>query len=300
MAAVRIFALLAVVAAACHGGAPAAATIDEKQAAGLFNHFEIQTDPGMSGLAAAPDGTLWAVSERGHSVFHIRLASAGAGAGVAAAERIAVEGVPAETDLESIAWLAEGRFAFGTESHGVGKATIVTAHQDGGRIVIDRAIDLPASLLGVDVGDNAGAEGLCGTGDVVFAAIETIGVDRGRRFAAIARVDLAGDARAAYRLWLTSDKGKLSSLDCTIGADGVAHAVGIERHFAISRILAFDLTPAGGDVTPTVVQDLGPILRGALNLEGLARLPDGRLALINDNHYRVVTGPTELLVFKKP
>jgi len=41
-------------------------------------------------------------------------------------------------------------------------------------------------------------------------------------------------------------------------------------------------------------------LRGALNLEGLARLPDGRVVAVVDNQYRTITGPDELLVFRAP
>jgi hypothetical protein len=47
-----------------------------------------------------------------------------------------------------------------------------------------------------------------------------------------------------------------------------------------------------------VLADLGPVLRGSLNLEGLARLPDGRPVAAVDNQYRTITGPDELLVFR--
>jgi hypothetical protein len=56
--------------------------------------------------------------------------------------------------------------------------------------------------------------------------------------------------------------------------------------------------PAGdGDLAPTEALDLGPVLRGRLNLEGVAWLPDGRVVAVVDNQWKVITGPSELLVF---
>ena len=43
--------------------------------------------------------------------------------------------------------------------------------------------------------------------------------------------------------------------------------------------------------------DLGPALDNRLNLEGIARLADGRLVAVNDNQGAVISGPSELIVF---
>ena len=51
------------------------------------------------------------------------------------------------------------------------------------------------------------------------------------------------------------------------------------------------------DATPAIDLDLHPVLRDAYNLEGITRLPDGRLVLINDNQSKSPSGPTNLLVF---
>ena len=101
------------------------------------------------------------------------------------------------------------------------------------------------------------------------------------------------------RLALTTTTGKLSALDCW--RDGArTWAVAVERHFAVTRLLRFELGGADATITPEVLLDLGPILRGSLNLEGLVRLPDGRLVAVVDNQYRTITGPDELLVFSAP
>jgi hypothetical protein len=260
-------------------GAPRPGRIDERAAAALFRRVPISTDPGLSGLALDGDGRLWTVSERGHHAYRIAID----GDRVTGIERFAVDGVPAATDLESIGWLAPGRLVLGTEAPVAGVATVMLARVAGDRVVVERQIDLPASLIGVPIGDNAGTEGICGGGDVVLAALESVGVDHGRRFAPIVRLDLATGARVVSRLWLTSTTGKISSLDCSLDADGTARAVAIERHYHVSRLLALRIPPTAGDLTADEVTDLSPVLRGSLNLEGIVRRPDGRLIAVNDN-----------------
>ena len=50
-------------------------------------------------------------------------------------------------------------------------------------------------------------------------------------------------------------------------------------------------------IEPAMVLDLGGILDGSLNLEGIAKLPDGRMLAIHDNQSARVTGPSYVLVF---
>jgi hypothetical protein len=67
--------------------------------------------------------------------------------------------------------------------------------------------------------------------------------------------------------------------------------IAIERHFGVSRIIHFTL----GDRAATVVRDLVELAAGR-NFEGIARLPDGRIALVNDNQYKTIDGPSQLVI----
>jgi hypothetical protein len=73
--------------------------------------------------------------------------------------------------------------------------------------------------------------------------------------------------------------------------------IAIERHFSVTKILRFKLPLEGGDITPTVVLDLGPVLENRLNLEGIATLADGRIVAVVDNQWKQLQGPSVLLVF---
>ncbi|MBZ0233767.1 MAG: hypothetical protein K8M05_15675, partial [Deltaproteobacteria bacterium] len=113
---------------------------------------------------------------------------------------------------------------------------------------------------------------------------------------------LVTGARVGHRVRLRTATGKLAGLDCWRDGD-VVRAVAIERHFEVTELVAFDLPPAGAavtDLTTALALDLGPALRGALNLEGIVRFPDGRVVAVVDNQYKKITGPDELLVFKAP
>ena len=142
------------------------------------------------------------------------------------------------------------------------------------------------------------AEAVCGHGGDMLVGIEETQVIGGVRSAPLVRFRRDGKQYTVARLRLTTDTGKISALDCTFDPDGTAHAFAIERHYGVHRILAFDAPPDARDIiTPRLVLDLDPILHGALNLERLARLPDGRFVAVNDNQGATIDGPTELLVF---
>lgn len=258
----------------------------------------VGADAGLSGLAVDGEGQLWTLSERTHVAFRIRLD----GDAIAAVVPVPIDGATRGTDLESIAWLGGGRFAFGTEAHIRGRATVLMATLKDGRLVVDGTIDLPSSLLGVEVRDNAGAEGVCGTGSIVLAAIETTGEASGRRFAPIARVDLASGTRTVYRVWLTSPTGKLAALDCRVLPDGTARVLAVERHFEVSRVIELEVPAAGArDIDPRLVTDLSPIIRGSLNLEGVVWRDDGRMVIINDSQSGgEIVAQSQLLLFKAP
>ena len=285
--------LAAILGAACGKGP----SLDRERAAALFTEVEVATAPGLSGLAADDAGALWTIAERDARAYRIVLDATLH----PLIEAFPVEGIPADTDLEGIAVLGGGRFALGTEGHDDGVATVLLAERRGASLAVTGSIALPARAVGIPLEKNQGAEGVCGAGTTIIAAIEGAGEEGGRRWAPVVRIADGAIARA-HRLWLTTRTGKVSGLDCRISADGAVEAWAIERHFEVTRLLRFALPPPGAgadDVTPTMALDLGPVLNGKLNLEGIAVLPDGRVVAVIDNQYKRIDPPrSELLVFR--
>ncbi len=265
---------------------------EKEKVAALFIEVPIDTAPGLSGLAVDDEGALWTAAERAEKAYRITLDDKL----VPKLETWPIEGIPEATDIESVAWLGRGRFGFGTEGRQDGVAMILIAEQRGAKLVVIETIQLPETKLGVHLARNHGAEGICGIGQTIVAGIEEVGIDHGKRWAPIVRLD-RGEITRVHKLWLTSDTGKISGLDCQLGADGSIHAIAIERHFEVTRLLTFALPAGDGDITPSVALDLGPVLHGTLNLEGIVWTPRGVIAVI-DNQYKTITGPSELLVFK--
>jgi hypothetical protein len=284
----RLLVLLALVACSKHDPA----NLDKEAAKGVFEQVSVQTPPGMSDLTIDDRGVLWSIAERDREIVEIELATP---------PRVTVrplDGVPKLVDTEALAWLGNGRFAIGTEGALQATASIMFAELDAGRVTVKRTVELTGKDLGVELTINHGIEALCGHGDEVLAATETVGkLADGTRYSALAW--LSGNQLAITKVRLTTNKGKLSALHCTFDSDGTAQVIAIERHYSVSRILRFAVKRGEVEVTPTVELDLAPILRDSLNLEGIARLPDGRLVAINDNQGRTVKGPTQLLVFVK-
>jgi hypothetical protein len=266
--------------------------VDRERAARLFKEIEVPTAPGLSGLATDDTGGLWTVAERDAKAYRITLDAEDK----PTLETFTVEGIPPKFDLEGIAWLGGDRVAFGTEGKIEGVATVLLAERRGTAFVISSAIALPETKLGIDLPANHGAEGVCGHGDTILVAIEGAGTMGGKRFAPIVRIT-SGQIVHVHRLWLTTKTGKLSALDCTIAKDGTAEMIAIERHFSVTKILRFKLPLEGGDITQTVVLDLGPVLENRLNLEGIATLADGRIVAVVDNQWKQLQGPSVLLVF---
>lgn len=268
-------------------------SVDRERAAQLFKEIELPTAPGLSGLATDDSGGVWTVAERDAKAYRITLDAQDK----PTLETFTIEGIPPKLDLEAIAWLGGDRFALGTEGKIDGVATALLAERRGPTFVINGAIALPATKLGIELPANHGAEGLCGYGDTIIIAIEGAGTALGKRFAPIVRI-VNGRIESVHRLWLTTKTGKLSALDCTIGPDGTAQMLAIERHFSVTKLLRFPLALGGtGDITPTEVLDLGPVLENRLNLEGIATLRDGRVVAVIDNQWKQLQGPSVLLVF---
>ena len=244
----------------------------------------------MSDLSIDDRGVMWSIAERDRQVLELELGKK------PIVHRL--EGVPAGIDTEAIAWLGDQRFAIGTEGNEDATASIMFAEQHLQQLVVVRTRQLTSAELGVTLTENHGIEAMCGHGDEIFAATESVGrLPDNTRYSALAR--LRGDELHVTKVRLTSEKGKLSALYCTWNVDGSVHVIAIERHFSVSRILSFTVQRDDVEVTPKIELDLAPILHDSLNLEGIVRLPDGRLVIINDNQGKVVRGPTELLVFAK-
>lgn len=289
---------LATTAALCACG-PRAAHLDEPTlAAAGIHRLRLATGDahGLSGLAVDADGALWTVAERARAAFRIVLDRSTDPPTVASLARWPVRGLPAGRELESLAIEADGTFVVGVEGTPVGAVEALRLVRGNGWLEVSGPpLGYDADALGLadaadDVGDNHGVEGACATaasGPVL--AVEVAGHDAVGRWAPLVRPA----AGLVQRVRLTSDKGKLSALDCWQDGDRV-RVVAIERHFAVTRVLGFELGD-GPELATTVLRDLAPALRGALNLEGLVRLPDGHLVAVVDNHYGHLTGPDELL-----
>jgi hypothetical protein len=285
--------VLALVVALVACGRTERGPIDREKARALFAEVPIADSPhGMSDLAIDDRGRLWAIPERDPTVLELELAG-----GSVVGTRHAIDGVPAGMDTEGIGWLGGRRFALALEGAHVPAAAIAFAELgDDGRLSIKSTRVLTAGELGVEPTTNRGLESICGRGDELLTATENAGTfPDGTRWAALVRV--RGEALHVTKLRLTSKEGKISALHCTLADDGTAEVVAIERHFGVCRILRFAVGRDDAEVTPVIDLDLTAILRDALNLEGIARLPDGRLVSINDNQSRTAKGPTELLVF---
>ncbi|MBK7536553.1 MAG: hypothetical protein IPI49_14515 [Myxococcales bacterium] len=168
-------------------------SIDRQKAAALFTEVVVETEPGLSGLAADDLGGYWTVAERGAEVYRVTLGERQ----VAAVQRFSVRGVPAGTDLEGIAVLdlggpvgADGlprRFALGTEGQLAGKATVLLAERAADVLTVTGTIALPEAVVGIELRGNQGAEGVCGAGDTIFAAIEGAGEGTGEHAASAGR-----------------------------------------------------------------------------------------------------------------
>lgn len=271
--------------------------VDHERTAALFTEVKLATKPGLSGLATDEHGALWTVSERGHEIYRITLSAAL----VPTIQTFAVIGVPPAYDLEAIAALGGDEFALGTEGKEDGAATILVATRHATSFVVTRSILLPSEQVGVPLVSNHGAEGVCGSGATIIAAIETAGTSPdGTRWAPIVVIQGGAIARV-HRLALRSNVGNLSALDCTIAKDGTVTALAIERHFKVTKILRFTLPPVGqgsDDITPVELIDISKALNSRLNLEGIALTPDGRTVAVVDNQWRQITGPSELVVFR--
>jgi hypothetical protein len=284
-----VLALLVLGLGACEEKRGNRAPIDPKAANALFEEVPLAAPPGMSDLTIDEHGVLWAISERDRIVLEIELGKPPI--------QHTLEGIVLGLDTEAILALGGGRFVIGVEGGMAPAAAILTAELRGADVVVTSTRPLLDKDLGIALTINHGIEAVCGRDGEILAAAETVGtLPDGRRWAPIVR--LRGDEVKTARLYLTTKKGKISAMYCTIADDGTAQVLAIERHFGVVRLLSFTVGRDSADITPTVERDLFPILHDNFNLEGITKLADGRLVLINDNQGHKAEGPTQLFVFK--
>jgi hypothetical protein len=284
---------------------------DDKSAVAIppapFDEVALDLPPGTSDLSIDDRGHLWAIAERERVVAEIELDTQDA---TATFTRHPLDGVPEGVDTEALSWLGGGKFAIGTEGQQEATASVMFgALGSDGHIVVHPGIELTDAILGITLVKNHGVEALCGRGDDLLVAIESWGTFPERaaypegyktRWAPLVRLH-AGAVTSVQKLKLTTATGKISALTCTFAPDGTIDAIAIERHYRVSRILTFSV-PLGTDlITPEVALDLWPVVRdryhAKLNLEGVAKLADGRWVMVNDNQGAGVDGPTKLFVF---
>jgi hypothetical protein len=277
-----------VLALACSGARPTVAPTSEPP----FARITLDTAPGLSGLAVDEHGALWTVAERAAIGYRITLDSQLQPTILA----LPIHGAPLGVDLEGVAVLGKGRLAFGTEGQIDGIATVLLADRQGDTLVVTHTITLDEHDIGTRTSMNHGAEGICAADGILVVAIEGAGSEHGKRWAPVIRIEGERVVRT-HRVWLTTDTGKLSALDCRFEA-GALRVLAIERHFEVTRLLTFAIADAV-DIEPVVAQDLAPVIQGQLNLEGIAWLPDGRVVAVVDNQWKTIQGPSELLVFPK-
>ena len=285
----------ALVLAACSATAPAS-VVDKAQPTQPQPIFvEVPLDdaaPGLSGLATDDANHLWAVSERSGLAYQITLDDQRTPTVVA----VPVVNAPKGMDLEGMAWLGNHRFALGTEGRHAGEIKILFARHANDTLIVEDDFVLSSADVGVELAANHGAEGICAVPGRIVVAFETVKVVDGKRWAPVVIVEERKVTRA-YRLALTSETGKLAGLDCRIGADGALEVLAIERHFEVTKLLTFTLGESL-DITPRIALDIGQVLLGRINLEGIAWY-GGSVVAVVDNQWKTITGPSELLVFRK-
>jgi hypothetical protein len=254
----------------------------------------LPTIAGLSGLTRDADGRLWTVAERSHAIASMY--SDGS-----EARPIPLDGVPSGVDLESIAWLGGNRFAIGTETKGDGRPSdaILIAEVNSDRAVIRAAITVNYAAWQVSPLSNQGIEGLCAVGPYLVIALETPLPGSPRR-AQLGRYHLKQRSWERFELLLTSETGKISSLDCRSWGDNI-EVLAIERHYDVFRLLRFAIPPSppARPLKPHIAVDLTAWKRATDNPEGAVWIGPGRYAVVLDNQAKVLTGPNELLLISK-
>jgi hypothetical protein len=263
-------------------------SIDKTAAAQLFDTVELKGVPaGLSDLTIDDTGALWAIPERDRHV--VKLVDN-------TPTMFPIEGVADGMDTEALTAMGHGRFVLGLEGAHDATAAIAFATLTGDRLLVEPPRTFTPAEIGVEPTINHGIEAVCGSGDDLLAASEIVGkLPDGTRWAALVRIH--GVDTKFGKVRLTSDKGKIAAMSCAFAPDGSVEVTAIERHYGVARIVEFHVG-TDIDATAKLTLDLQPVLHDALNLEGIARLPNGKLVLVNDNQGRSASGPTDLLYLR--
>lgn len=251
---------------------------------------------GLSGVARDARGEMWAVSEERRELHALDARWDGT-----SRRRLPIEGVAPELELESAAFLGDGRFALGTETEVERDAdAILVVGVEGDRAAVTATWTVPwRALHGARVPANRGVEGLCASNGWLIAALEAPEHLGTQRIARLARARYRGTELGEWeplRVRLTSATGKISALECADGGGGRVLAHAVERHFGVTRILRFDIGDdhAGDVLEPEVAFDVAAAAPGLPNVEGIA-LDGERVLLLSDHDPDDQEGSTELL-----
>jgi len=255
---------------------------------------------GLSGLTRAPstlDADFLSVAERRHHLIPIRVTREGFESGTP----IPVRGVDPDLDLEGLALIDDEHLVFATEADFARTSEkVLFAGWHGREVRVEETVSFDYDPWGLVPTRNRGLEGLCVAGDVLAAASEMVAQEQGRRWSPVAVYDRAEGQWTPYRVFLTSDTGKLSGLACEADSTGGLTVTAIERHFDLLHLVRFRLEGPGGDVEAHVLDDLRPgFAETPPNFEGLERSGTGVFYLITDNDWRGVRGPTEMIWWRE-
>lgn len=265
--------LAAVLAWSC--GAPVRPGFEGGSAS--LEEFEVHGAPdGLSGLASDTRGLLWAIAESGAGA--VRMDHAGRDA-----TNVAITGVPADVELESVGFFPNGDLAIGTETESNRNSDLVLLAQPNvghANLEVYDHIRLPYELWGIDAPPNHGIEALCVTRDALVVVAELAMQSGQHRFAPMAIYDLSTSTWKPLRLQLTSRTGTISGIACRRGERGLEF-IAIERDYPVRRVLRGTIDDdAVSHVFPTLLLDIST---RSENLEGIAWLDEASFALVSDN-----------------
>jgi hypothetical protein len=224
------------------------------------------------------------------------------GSGGWTAERpIPIDGVDADLDVEGLAFIDDQTLVFATEAdYARDSEKVLFARFARSEVSVFRLVEFDYEAYGLIPARNRGLEGICVAGDQIVAASEMVGEVGAHRWSPVATYDLVEEAWTPYRVFATSDTGKLSGLTCE-RVDGELEVTAIERHFDLLHVVRFRLDGTGGDVQAEVIGDLRPgFAETPPNFEGIEQAGPGVYFLITDNDWRGVRGPTEVIRWEEP
>ena len=253
---------------------------------------------GLSGLASGDGGVIWAVPERDRFVVSLRAV----GERIEIEEMLRLDGVPPGWDTESIAYLGDGKFVFGTETQTArSQDELLLAERAASTVTVTDRIVLNYDLWGIEGSVNHGIEGLCVDGDSLFVGVETAIRIEGHRLAPVARYQRTTSEWTAFRVRLHTETGLVSALLCrSVQGQDEIELFAIERHYGVAVLLRFLLprVGGGGDVGSEVIANLGDLVVGIPNMEGLVELSEREIGIVVDNDTGGVSGPNEMIILR--